>query len=82
MYFEAIDDAVTLYKRKNGVTQEQLAADMGMAPNTFSWKLRGEREFTLEEATRLCDLIGVDIVEIVRRQKDEFGFPPKAKAAS
>lgn len=63
MYFESIDDAITLYLRKTGKTQAQLAEEMGMAENTFSWKRRGMREFTLSEACRLATIIGTNFMD-------------------
>ena len=62
MYFESIDDAITLHLRKTGKTQAQLAEEMDMAENTFSWKRRGVREFTLGEACRLATIIGTNSV--------------------
>ena len=41
MYFESLDTAIAVYLRKEHKTQEELARDLGMAPNTFSWKRRG-----------------------------------------
>ena len=68
MYYEALDDAVTLWRKKNGVSQEKLAEIMGMAPNTLMWKLRGERDFTLPEARKLAELVGVTLDGIVGRE--------------
>ena len=68
MYYEALDDAVTLFRKKNGMTQEQLATEMGMAPNTLMWKLRGERDFTLPEAMKLAEMVGVTLYGMVGRE--------------
>lgn len=68
MYYEALDDAVTLFRKKNGMTQEQLATEMGMAPNTLMWKLRGERDFTLPEAMKLAEMVGVTLDGMVGRE--------------
>lgn len=68
MYYEALDDAVTLWRKKNGVSQEKLAEMMGMAPNTLMWKLRGERDFTLPEARKLADLVGVTLDGMAGRE--------------
>ena len=68
MYYEALDDAVTLFRKKNGMTQEQLATEMGMAPNTLMWKLRGERNFTLPEAMKLAEMVGVTLDGMVGRE--------------
>lgn len=68
MYYEALDDAVTLFRKKNGMTQEQLATEMGMAPNTLMWKLRGERDFTLPEAMKLAEMVGVTLDGMAGRE--------------
>ena len=65
-YFPALDEAIAVYLRRAGMTQEEFAGEvMGMAPNTFSWKRRGVREFTLSEATRLADALGMPLASPV-----------------
>lgn len=61
MYFASLDEAITLYLRRTGKTQKELAHDVGMAANTFSWKRRGERgrEFTLDEVAHVAKTIGM-----------------------
>ena len=74
MYYEALDDAVTLYIKKNGMTKEDLAREMGMAPNTLMWKLRGERDFSFPEMQRLSEIVGItSLDEMVGRE-----YQPKA----
>lgn len=64
-YYPALDEAVAVYLRRHGMTQEEFARDvMGMATNTFSWKRRGVREFTLSEATVLADAVGMTMDEL------------------
>lgn len=58
-YYQAIDEAIELYLRRKGMTQAELAAQMGMSEPTFSWKRRGVRDFTLGEASRLCNLLDI-----------------------
>ena len=62
MYFENLDNEITLYLRKTGKTQAQLAEEVGMTDNTFSWKRRGVRgkEFTIGEVRRVADAIGLE----------------------
>lgn len=67
-YFKALDEAIELYMRRNGMSQAELAREMGMAENTFSWKRRGIHEFTLNEATRLCDMTGVSLDKATGRE--------------
>ena len=69
MYYEAFDEAVTLYLKRNVLTQDALAAQMGMAPNTFSWKRRGIREFSLAEAAKLADIVGISLDDAVGRER-------------
>lgn len=61
-----IDAATAAYLRRTGMTQAQLAKKMGLAPNTFSWKRRGIREFTLSEAERLCKIIGYSLDDAIK----------------
>lgn len=67
MYYEALDDAVTLWLRKNRENRENLAKMLGMAPNTLMWKLRGDREFTLSEALQLAEIVGVPLDRLAVR---------------
>lgn len=67
MYYEALDEAVTLHIKRNGLTQDALAAQMGMAPNTFSWKRRGIHEFSLGEAAKLADIVGISLDDATGR---------------
>lgn len=65
-YYPALDDALALFLRREGMTQEEFARNvMGMAPNTFSWKRRGVREFTLGEATVLADALGMSLPALI-----------------
>lgn len=61
MYFANLDEQITLYLRRTGRTQAQLAEECGMADNTFSWKRRGVRgkEFSIDEVRRVAKAIGL-----------------------
>lgn len=61
MYFKSLDEEIALYLHRTGKTQAQLAEEVGMAANTFSWKRRGERgkEFSLNEVKRVAKAIGL-----------------------
>lgn len=63
-YVPELDEAIELYLHRTKMTQADLAADMGMAENTFSWKRRGIKEFTLTEAAFLCDLVKVRLYDL------------------
>lgn len=65
-YYPALDEALAVFLRREGMTQEEFARSvMGMAPNTFSWKRRGVREFTLSEATVLADALGMSLPALI-----------------
>lgn len=65
MYFKSLDDEITLYLRRTGKTQAQLAEEVGMAENTFSWKRRGvrDKEFSLDEVVRVAKTIGMESID-------------------
>lgn len=65
-YHPALDEALAVFLRRNGMTQEEFARNvMGMAPNTFSWKRRGVREFSLSEAIAISDAIGAPLDDLI-----------------
>ena len=70
-HYQTLDDAITLHLRKTGKTQAQLAEEMGMAENTFSWKRRGVREFSLGEAIRLARIVGLDSLNTAMAEYSE-----------
>lgn len=71
VYYPKLDAAIAAHQRKNGLTQADMAARVGMAENTFSWKRRGAKEFSLSEATRLCDILGASLDEMTAEALDE-----------
>lgn len=67
--------------KEAGLTQGQLAAQVGMHQNSLSRKIRGKRDFTLEEFIRIAFELGVsipltfandDIANVVRCKDCEF----------
>lgn len=64
-YYPAIDEAIAAYLRRNNMNQAQLASEMGMAENTFSWKRRGVRDWSLPEASRICAIVGIYLDEAI-----------------
>ncbi len=60
-YYPGIDEAILLYLHSRSITQAKLAEEMGMSEPTFSWKRRGVRDFTLGEAKKLCNILGIDL---------------------
>lgn len=69
LYYAVLDEAVTIHLKRTGMTQNDLAVEMGMSPNTFSWKRRGIREFSFSEAEKLCGIVGITLDEAVGRDR-------------
>lgn len=44
---------------KKGLTQEQLALQIKISPNSLSRKLTGKREFRLSEVKNLCEVLEI-----------------------
>ena len=46
---------------ENRTSQKEIALKMGIAQQSLSRKLNGKRPFTVEEATKLSDLLGIPL---------------------
>lgn len=46
---------------RNGKTNMSMARFLGVSENTFSFKLNGKREFTLDEINKIAALFNVSI---------------------
>lgn len=46
---------------RKGITAKQLAELIEVTPSTFSLKMLGKYDFTLAEAVKIKDALGVDI---------------------
>lgn len=44
---------------EKGYTQAEVASKIGITPATFSYKLNNKVEFDIDEACRLCDILGI-----------------------
>lgn len=68
--YPTLDAEIAAYLRREGMTQAELAEQMGMSENTFSWKRRGSmgREFSLSETARLAELMGKSIDYLAGRE--------------
>jgi antitoxin component HigA of HigAB toxin-antitoxin module len=47
--------------KRYGKTNADMAKFLGVSDNTFSFKLNGKREFTLEEIKKIAELFSVTI---------------------
>ena len=43
----------------NGITQKELAKNIGMSNNSLSRKIQGQREFTLGEVVSICKALNI-----------------------
>lgn len=48
---------------EQGKSQKEIARQLNMSAQSFSRKMTGKRQFTVNEATRLCDLLSVLLEE-------------------
>lgn len=60
-HYKPLDDAVTLWRKHNGITLDALASELGISPVTLSRKLRGDGELTLTEAVAIADKVGMSL---------------------
>lgn len=51
---------------------EEIAREMGIAPNTLSRKIRGNLQMTVLEINRLAKIFGVDTMDLMRETYDEI----------
>ncbi len=51
---------VEVWIARSGMTRRELAQSIGMSYNTLNAKLRGKSNFTLDEATRLKEILRAD----------------------
>ena len=51
-------------RRERGVTQEELASELGMTTVTLGSKLNGRTDFTFSQAIRLSEILGCTVGEL------------------
>ena len=82
MYYPNLDLALTVHMKRVGMTQSDLAKAMPMSSNSFSWKRRGIRDWTLPEAVKIADMVGMSLDDLTgrgpsRRIGKEGAYPRK-----
>ena len=50
--------------REFGFTQESLAKQIKINPQTLSWKLNNKSSFTIDEMDKICKLLDISLEEI------------------
>lgn len=63
-YIESIDNAITLFLRRSGKTQDQLADEMGVSTVTLMNKRKGLTDFKLSELVMLSKIVGLSLDEL------------------
>lgn len=65
-----------------GLTQRQIAVTMGWSSSaTVSLVLSGKREFAEGELARMCELVGITIIELASQSDDLQGFSKRKGTA-
>lgn len=60
---------VRYYRDKKNLTQKQVGEILGLSQKGFSKKERGDRKFTIDEALKLEEILGVSIYELFKELK-------------
>ena len=63
-YIESIDNAITLFLRRSGKTQDKLADEMGISTVTLMNKRKGLTDFKLSELVMLSKIVGLSLDEL------------------
>lgn len=63
-YIDSIDNAITLFLRRSGKTQDQLADEMGVSTVTLMNKRKGLTDFKLSELVMLSKIVGLSLDEL------------------
>lgn len=63
-YIESIDNAITLFLRRSGKTQDQLADEMGVSTVTLMNKRKGLTDFKLSELVMLSKIVELSLDEL------------------
>lgn len=64
---DGLSTAIRERVAEKGLTQAAAARAIGIGRQTFSRKLNGRGDFSVSELTRLADLLGTTIVDLMQR---------------
>lgn len=71
-------DTLAALRRQRGMTQAELAAQLGISKSAVSMYERGNREPELDLLQRMADLFGVSVSSLLGRGEDELpGVDPE-----
>jgi transcriptional regulator with XRE-family HTH domain len=68
--YPTIEAEIARHKTITGEGKEVIAKRMGMSSNSFRWKLRGQREFTVTELVALAEILGINSVDKLIERAD------------
>lgn len=57
-YYDNVDEVVTIFLRRERMTQAELASKVGLSDVQFARKRRGEADWWVAEIIRLCEIVG------------------------
>jgi len=60
---------IRMQKPVNGMTQKKLAEDLGVSPQYINKVLKGQENLTLETISKIEDVLGITLVEILNPEK-------------
>lgn len=64
---DGLSTAIRERAAEKGLTQAAVARAIGIGRQTFSRKINGRGDFSVSELTRLADLLGTTIVDLMQR---------------
>ena len=69
-YIESIDNAITVYLRRSGKTQDKLAEEIGMTAASLMNKRKGLTDFKLSELVKLSGIVGLSLDDLTGLKPD------------
>lgn len=64
---EGLTTAIRERVAENGLTQASTARALGIGRQTFSRKLNGHGDFSVSELTRLAEILGTTVADLMQR---------------
>lgn len=62
---ESIGDNIRKYRKLNNLTQEAFAEKLNLGTQYYAQLERGERTFTLEKIIQICNVLQINIQDII-----------------
>lgn len=72
---KTIDKAISTQVRteiaKQQTTQKQISKQIGMHPNVFGRKCRGQTTFSPSELQKTAQALGIEMLELIKRAQEQ-----------